>query len=66
MVVENIHVSAILNIIDMQDKKFQSFRKVKPNLNRDSADLLLDAVSTISTNPVANGFLTVTTELREA
>jgi hypothetical protein len=66
MVVENIHVGAVFKVIDMQDKAFQSFRKMKPGLSRTNAEMLLDAVNTISSIPVGNGFLTVTTELREA
>jgi hypothetical protein len=65
MAVRTIPVNAIFRLTDMQDKVFQSFHRMRPNISRTQAEMVMDAVANIRNSVIGNGYLTVTTELRE-
>jgi hypothetical protein len=66
MAVNSIPISAFLRITDMQDEVVQTFHRMRPDITRPQAEMVLDAVGIIRNAAAGNGFLIVTNELREA
>jgi hypothetical protein len=66
MAVRSIPVSAVLRLTNLQDKVFQSFHRMRADISRTQAEMVMDAISNIRNTPIGNGYLTVSTELREA
>jgi len=66
MNVNSIPISATLRAVDMQDDTIQSLHRIRPGIILAEAELVLDAIAIIRNQPIGNGFLTVTNELRQA
>jgi len=66
MNVTSIPISATIRAVDTQDATIQSLHRIRPGIIAAEIGLVLDAISIIRNQPVGNGFLTVTNELRPA
>ena len=66
MNVTSIPISATLRAVDMQDATIQSLHRMRPGIIAAEVGLVLDAISVIRSQPIGNGFLTITNELRQA
>ena len=64
MNVTSIPISATLRTVDMQGASIQSMQRIRPGIIKAEVGLVLDAISVIRNQPIGNGYLTITNELR--
>lgn len=63
MTVQSNHHSARLRFETPQGETIKTLHRVRPNINANQVELIMDAIEMIRASAVGGAFLTVTTEL---